>query len=253
MGRSSRCASTSPSTAARREVNGVWEGESLHECPARAPRPAGIEERLPAGRVLVVLRPTSTASLLRSCPALAGQAEGSRGGRPSRASPCDGELHRGPARVRRSRAVQCGFCTLGPLVASSRPAGAQPTRRATGEIREALAGNLCRCTGYEKILDAVRLAAERLDDGPRPARGRDGRRGGAALTATVIDGGAIATLDGAGADLGTATSSSTVTASSPWEPARRSTLRRDARRIPTTRHARHPRPRQLPPPPLPMG
>ena len=60
-------------------------------------------------------------------------------------------------------AVQCGFCTPGLVVAvvdllRSRP---QPT---DGEIREALAGNLCRCTGYEKILDAVRLAAQRLAD-----------------------------------------------------------------------------------------
>ncbi|HEY3735370.1 MAG TPA: (2Fe-2S)-binding protein [Streptosporangiaceae bacterium] len=62
-------------------------------------------------------------------------------------------------------AVQCGFCTPGLIVQAhdllrgtvdaGRPAPAD------AEIREALAGNLCRCTGYEKILDAVRLAAER--------------------------------------------------------------------------------------------
>jgi carbon-monoxide dehydrogenase small subunit len=58
-------------------------------------------------------------------------------------------------------AVQCGFCTPGLLVATHdllRRNG-QPT---DPEIREALAGNLCRCTGYEKILDAVRLAADRM-------------------------------------------------------------------------------------------
>jgi len=58
-------------------------------------------------------------------------------------------------------AVQCGFCTPGLLVA------AHDLLRRNGEpsdpeIREALAGNLCRCTGYEKILDAVRLAADRM-------------------------------------------------------------------------------------------
>jgi carbon-monoxide dehydrogenase small subunit len=58
-------------------------------------------------------------------------------------------------------AVQCGFCTPGLVVATHdllarNPAPSDP------EIREALAGNLCRCTGYEKILDAVRLAAERM-------------------------------------------------------------------------------------------
>ena len=58
-------------------------------------------------------------------------------------------------------AVQCGFCTPGLVVASHHllSRNAYPT---DPEIREALAGNLCRCTGYEKILDAVRLAAERL-------------------------------------------------------------------------------------------
>jgi len=57
-------------------------------------------------------------------------------------------------------AVQCGFCTPGLIVAvhdllARHPAPADP------DIREALAGNLCRCTGYEKILAAVRLAAGR--------------------------------------------------------------------------------------------
>jgi carbon-monoxide dehydrogenase small subunit len=60
-------------------------------------------------------------------------------------------------------AVQCGFCTPGLLIAAHdllRRGG----RPADPEIREALAGNLCRCTGYEKILDAVRLAADRWQD-----------------------------------------------------------------------------------------
>ncbi|MGA6162026.1 (2Fe-2S)-binding protein [Amycolatopsis magusensis] len=57
-------------------------------------------------------------------------------------------------------AVQCGFCTPGLLVAAHDliERNNQPS---DAEIREALAGNLCRCTGYEKILDAVRLAAAR--------------------------------------------------------------------------------------------
>jgi carbon-monoxide dehydrogenase small subunit len=57
-------------------------------------------------------------------------------------------------------AVQCGFCTPGLLVAADEllERNAQPT---DADIRVALSGNLCRCTGYEKILDAVRLAAAR--------------------------------------------------------------------------------------------
>jgi carbon-monoxide dehydrogenase small subunit len=57
--------------------------------------------------------------------------------------------------------VQCGFCTPGLVVAvtdllerTSSPSDA--------EVREALSGNLCRCTGYEKILEAVRIAADRM-------------------------------------------------------------------------------------------
>ncbi|WP_199430343.1 (2Fe-2S)-binding protein [Qaidamihabitans albus] len=55
-------------------------------------------------------------------------------------------------------AVQCGFCTPGLVVAAHDLLGRVPDP-SDEEIREALAGNLCRCTGYEKILDAVRSAA----------------------------------------------------------------------------------------------
>ncbi len=55
-------------------------------------------------------------------------------------------------------AVQCGFCTPGLVVAAHDLLGRDP-QPDDADIREALAGNLCRCTGYEKILDAVRLAA----------------------------------------------------------------------------------------------
>jgi carbon-monoxide dehydrogenase small subunit len=57
-------------------------------------------------------------------------------------------------------AVQCGFCTPGLIMAADDLLANTPAP-SDAEIREALAGNLCRCTGYEKILDAVRLAATR--------------------------------------------------------------------------------------------
>jgi aerobic carbon-monoxide dehydrogenase small subunit len=63
-------------------------------------------------------------------------------------------------------AVQCGFCTPGLVVAVADLLASQPhpTEHA---VREALAGNICRCTGYEKILDAVRLAEERMGEPSR--------------------------------------------------------------------------------------
>ncbi|MFJ8669360.1 (2Fe-2S)-binding protein [Streptomyces sp. NPDC093600] len=59
-------------------------------------------------------------------------------------------------------AVQCGFCTPGLLIAADEllERHSDPSDQ---DIREALSGNLCRCTGYEKILDAVRLAAARQE------------------------------------------------------------------------------------------
>jgi carbon-monoxide dehydrogenase small subunit len=56
-------------------------------------------------------------------------------------------------------AVQCGFCTPGLVVAAAELLRQNPDP-SDDEIREALSGNLCRCTGYAKIFDAVRLAAE---------------------------------------------------------------------------------------------
>jgi carbon-monoxide dehydrogenase small subunit len=58
-------------------------------------------------------------------------------------------------------AVQCGFCTPGLVVATHDLLRRNPSP-SDPEIREALSGNLCRCTGYEKILDAVRLASQRM-------------------------------------------------------------------------------------------
>src|SRR3982075_371064 len=58
-------------------------------------------------------------------------------------------------------AAQCGYCTPGILLSARSLLETNP-RPSRDEIREALAGNLCRCTGYTKILDAVELAAGRM-------------------------------------------------------------------------------------------
>ena len=62
-------------------------------------------------------------------------------------------------------AVQCGFCTPG-LVVAVHDLLARDPEPVDADIREALAGNLCRCTGYEKIIAAVHLAASRSGAGP---------------------------------------------------------------------------------------
>ena len=72
----------------------------------------------------------------------------------------DGGLHRVQEAFVEAGAVQCGFCTPGLVVATVDLLARSP-RPSDDEIREALSGNLCRCTGYAKILDAVRLAAGR--------------------------------------------------------------------------------------------
>jgi aerobic-type carbon monoxide dehydrogenase small subunit (CoxS/CutS family) len=62
-------------------------------------------------------------------------------------------------------ALQCGFCTPGFLM-SAEPLLLDDGDMSDAQIREALAGNLCRCTGYESIVAAIRLARERTPRGP---------------------------------------------------------------------------------------
>jgi aerobic carbon-monoxide dehydrogenase small subunit len=70
----------------------------------------------------------------------------------------NGRLHRVQEAFVETGAVQCGFCTPGLVVATAALLEERPDPT-DDEIREALSGNLCRCTGYTKIFDAVRLAA----------------------------------------------------------------------------------------------
>jgi carbon-monoxide dehydrogenase small subunit len=69
----------------------------------------------------------------------------------------DGDLHRVQEAFVEAGAVQCGFCTPGLVVATVDLLVRTPDP-SDDEIREALSGNLCRCTGYQKIFDAVRTA-----------------------------------------------------------------------------------------------
>ena len=136
----------------------VWAGESLLTAlrdRMGLPGSKNACEQGECGSCSVLLDGT----LVCSCLVLAAQADGhdvvtveglEEGGR----------LHPVQQAFADTGAVQCGFCTPGFVVAA-----ADLLRRNPGptedEIREALSGNLCRCTGYEKILDAVQLAAER--------------------------------------------------------------------------------------------
>ena len=72
----------------------------------------------------------------------------------------DGALHPVQEAFVEAGAVQCGFCTPG-LVVTAADLLARTPDPTDDELREALSGNLCRCTGYAKIFDAVRLAAQR--------------------------------------------------------------------------------------------
>jgi carbon-monoxide dehydrogenase small subunit len=60
-------------------------------------------------------------------------------------------------------ALQCGYCTPGMLVASQALLSENPDPNAD-EIREAISGNLCRCTGYQQIVEAVKMAAQRRQE-----------------------------------------------------------------------------------------
>jgi len=143
----------------RRQVDHVWEGESLlYVLRERMGLPGSKNacEQGECGSCSVYL----DGALVCSCLVLAGQAEGAEIVTVEGLAPDEEELHPIQAAFAESGAVQCGFCTPGLIVATHDLLARRP-RPTDPEIREALAGNLCRCTGYEKILDAVRLAAER--------------------------------------------------------------------------------------------
>lgn len=77
----------------------------------------------------------------------------------------DGHLHFLQEAFIRHGAVQCGFCTPGMIIAAAAlwMRNPQPSRE---DVRAALAGNLCRCTGYHKIVDAVAMAVRREKNNP---------------------------------------------------------------------------------------
>jgi len=98
----------------------------------------------------------------RSCLALAVQCEGTSIQTVESLAGPDGALHPIQEAFHRCHALQCGFCTPGFLMAVYAflsDVGPGPNLT-DDEIREAISGNLCRCTGYTNIVDAVRLAAE---------------------------------------------------------------------------------------------
>ena len=140
-----------------REVDGLWEGESLlHVLRERLALPGSKNacEQGECGSCSVYL----DGELVCSCLVLAAQAEGREVVTVEGIAPGEGELHEVQRAFVEAGGVQCGFCTPGLIVASHDLLSKNP-RPTDPEIREALAGNLCRCTGYEGILAAVRSVA----------------------------------------------------------------------------------------------
>jgi carbon-monoxide dehydrogenase small subunit len=100
---------------------------------------------------------------VRSCLLFAVQASGHRIRTVEALANPDGELHPLQQAFHETHALQCGFCTSGFLMTLEPFVQDADTASLDEEaIREALAGNLCRCTGYQNIVKAVRLAAERI-------------------------------------------------------------------------------------------
>jgi aerobic carbon-monoxide dehydrogenase small subunit len=134
----------------------VWEGESLLFALREGlglPGSKNACEQGECGSCSVLLDGT----LVCSCLVLAAQADGHEvltveglGG--------EGRLHAVQQAFAEAGAVQCGFCTPGLVVAATDLLTHTPNP-SDDEIREALSGNICRCTGYQKIFDAVRRAA----------------------------------------------------------------------------------------------
>ena len=140
----------------KRQADDVWEGESLlYVLRERLGLPGSKNacEQGECGSCTVYLDDVPVCS----CLVAAGQAEG-REVRTVEGLAEGDRLDPVQQSFVDNGAVQCGFCTPGLVVAAHDLLNRVPDP-SDEEIREALAGNLCRCTGYEKILDAVRGAA----------------------------------------------------------------------------------------------
>jgi carbon-monoxide dehydrogenase small subunit len=134
----------------------VWEGESLlYVLRERLGYPGSKNacEQGECGSCSVLLDGT----LVCACLVLAAQADGHDVVTVEGLAEGD-RLHRVQDAFVAAGAVQCGFCTPGLVVAAADLLQRTPDP-SDDEIREALSGNLCRCTGYAKIFDAVRIAA----------------------------------------------------------------------------------------------
>jgi len=139
-------------------VEGAWEGESLlYVLRERLGLPGSKNacEQGECGSCSVYL----DGDLVCACLVLTAQAAGREVTTVEGLAEGD-ELHPIQQEFVEAGAVQCGFCTPGLIVATHELLARNPSPT-DHEIREALAGNLCRCTGYEKILDAVRASATR--------------------------------------------------------------------------------------------
>ena len=105
---------------------------------------------------------------VRSCLMFAVQANGHRVATVEGMAPNERELHPLQQAFHEEHALQCGFCTPGILMTMEAFLREEPDPTPE-RIREALAGNLCRCTGYQNIVTAVRVAADRLSSKPSGA------------------------------------------------------------------------------------
>jgi aerobic carbon-monoxide dehydrogenase small subunit len=148
---------------ARREAADVWPGESLlYVLRERMGLPGAKNacEQGECGSCSVYLDGTLVCACLVAAAQVQGRAVRTVEGLADPSAGPDGGLDPVQQAFVETGAVQCGFCTPGLIVTVHDLLERTPAP-GDAEIREALAGNLCRCTGYQAILDAVRLAAQR--------------------------------------------------------------------------------------------
>jgi carbon-monoxide dehydrogenase small subunit len=101
---------------------------------------------------------------VRSCLMYAVQADGHRIVTVEGLARPDGQLSILQDSFCEAHGLQCGYCTPGMLIAAQALLNANP-RPTEEQIRDAIGGNLCRCTGYQQIVDAISLAAKRMAEG----------------------------------------------------------------------------------------